>query len=229
MAMARFKNRVEAGRLLAERLAAYRDRNPIVLGLPRGGVPVAYQVARALDAPLDVWVVRKIGVPWHPELGVGAVAEGGFIHLNHDIMNDVQLSEAALADAIQRQQSEVAERVQRFRGKHARPILRNRTVIVVDDGIATGGTVRATIASLRQEQPRSIVLAVPVVAADILTALRYEADELVFLRAPQDLDAIGLWYEDFTQVADEEVIRLLENARRERTLAKVEASHETIR
>lgn len=226
--MSRFKNRIEAGRLLAERLAVYREQNPIVLGLPRGGVPVAYQVARALDAPLDVWVVRKIGVPWHPELGVGAVAEGGFVYLNHDIMNNVQLSEAALADAIHQQQTEVGERIKRFRGKHARPALRDRTVIVVDDGIATGGTVRATIASLRQEQPRSIVLAVPVVAADILRALRYEVDELVFLRAPHDLYAIGLWYEDFTQVADEEVIRLLENARRERQLVNVEASHETI-
>lgn len=214
--MARFRNRVEAGRLLADRLTAYRDQKPIVLGLPRGGVPVAYQVARALNAPLDVWVVRKIGVPWHPEVGVGAVAEGGLVYLNRDIMSNLQLSEEALSDTIREQQAEVAERVKRFRGNHPRPALRERTVIVVDDGIATGGTVRAIVASLRKEQPKKIVLAVPVVAADLQRALQYEVDELVSLRAPHDLYAIGLWYEDFTQVADEEVVRLLDSARRER-------------
>lgn len=226
--MARFRNRIEAGRLLAARLAAYRDQSPIVLGLPRGGVPVAYQVARALEAPLDVWIVRKIGVPWHEEVGVGAVAEGGLVYLNRDIMKSLQLSEENLAATIERQQAEVAERVKRFRGHHARPVLRDRTVLVVDDGIATGGTVRATIASLRKEQPKAIVLAVPVAAADIARSLQYEVDELVSLKTPHDLYAIGLWYEDFTQVADEEVVRLLEHARSEQRSAKTEASHETI-
>jgi putative phosphoribosyl transferase len=226
--MAKFRNRVEAGRALAARLVAYQDLKPIVLGLPRGGVPVADQVARALRAPLDVWVVRKVGVPWYPELGVGAVAEGGLVYLNRDIMSNLQLSEDALAGAIQQQQAEVDARVKRFRGGHPKPVLRDRTVIVVDDGIATGGTVRATVASLRREQPATIVLAVPVAAADIIRSLQYEVDDLIALRAPRDLYAIGLWYEDFSQVADDEVVRLLENARREQRSTNAEVSHETI-
>ncbi len=226
--MARFKNRVEAGRLLGERLAGYRAENPIVLGVPRGGVPVAYQVARALGARLDVWVVRKVGVPWHPEVGVGAVAEGGLVYLNHDIMKNLRLSEESLAAAIQEQQAEVVQRVQRFRDGHGKPDLQGQTVIVVDDGIATAGTVRATIASLRREGPAAIVVAVPVVAADVARALEYEVDELVALRTPRELFAIGLWYEDFSQVADEEAIRLLEKARREQQQANAEVSHETV-
>jgi putative phosphoribosyl transferase len=226
--MAKFRNRVEAGRSLAARLVAYRDLKPIVLGLPRGGVPVADQVARALRAPLDVWVVRKVGVPWYPELGVGAVAEGGLVYLNRDIMSSLQLSEDALAGAIQQQQAEVDARVKRFRGCHPKPVLRGRTVIVVDDGIATGGTVRATVASLRREQPATIVLAVPVAAADVVRSLQYEVEDLIALQAPRDLHAIGLWYEDFSQVADDEVVRLLENARREQRSTNTEVSHETI-
>ncbi len=222
--MARFKDRVEAGRLLAAKLAHHRGRSPIVLGLPRGGVPVAYQVARELNAPLDVWVVRKVGVPWHPELGVGAVAEGGLGYLNQDIIANLQLGKEALDEAVEKQRREVAERVQRFRAGQPRPALRDRTVIVVDDGIATGGTVRATIASLREEGPKSISLAVPVVAADVARTLEYEVDELVSLRTPRDLYAIGLWYEDFTQVTDQEVLRLLESARQGRPSSAAQVS-----
>ncbi|HVY31963.1 MAG TPA: phosphoribosyltransferase family protein [Polyangiaceae bacterium] len=222
--MATFENRVSAGIALAQRLAAYRAQKPIVLGLPRGGVPVAYQVARALDAPLDVCVVRKVGVPWHPELGVGAVAEGGLVYLNRDIMSNLQLTEEGLTDIIRREQSEVTQRIQRFRGNHPRPPLKDRTLIVVDDGIAMGGTVRAAIASLRQERPKAIVLAVPVVAADVARALQYEVDELVALSTPHNLYAIGLWYEDFSQVPDEEVVRLLEMARREQQTSTAEVS-----
>jgi putative phosphoribosyl transferase len=211
--MARFKDRVEAGSLLAAKLADHRARNPVVLALPRGGVPVAFPIAHALAAPLDIWVVRKLGAPGQPELGVGAVAEGGFAYINHDIVENLKLAPQALAEAVEQKRSEVAARVQRLRGDRPRPVLRDRAVIVVDDGIATGGTVRATIASLREEHPRSIALVVPVVAADVARALEYEVDELVFLRAPRDLYAIGQWYEDFTQVSDEEVKRLLERAR----------------
>jgi putative phosphoribosyl transferase len=211
--MAAFSNRIEAGRLLAERLAHYGPRKPIVLGLPRGGVPVAYQVARALHAPLDVCVVRKVGVPWYSELGIGAVAEGGVIYLDHDMMDRLQLTAEGVAEIVQQRQAEVVQRALRFRAGHARPALRDRTVIVVDDGIATGGTVRAALASLRREGPRALVVAVPVVAADVAPTLRHEADELVYLRAPRELEAVGRWYDDFTQVLDEEVVQLLESAR----------------
>jgi putative phosphoribosyl transferase len=213
--MTKFRNRVEAGRLLASRLSEYRAQEPLVLGLPRGGVPVADQVARALHAPLDVWVVRKIVAPPHTELGVGAVAEGGLVYLNHDIMRELQLTEDSLAEAIEEQKRAVAERVQRFRGNRPRPELRERSLLVIDDGIATGGTVRATLASLRKERPASITLAVPVAAADVARSLSHEVDELVTLRTPHELYAVGLWYDDFTQVTDQEVSRLLENARRE--------------
>jgi len=213
--MSQFKNRVEAGRQLAPLLKEYAAQHPLILGLPRGGVPVAYEVARALGAPLDVWIVRKIGVPWHPEVGVGAVVEGGYSYLNRDILNNIQLSEADLADAVALKRREVAERVELFRGDRGRPSLRGRTVIVVDDGIATGGTVHATITSIRAEGPKTVVFAVPVVAADVARVLEQEVDHLVSLRTPRDLYAIGLWYEDFTQVSDDEVLRLLARARRE--------------
>ena len=212
----RFRNREEAGRLLAERLRAFAGEQPIVLALPRGGVPVAYEVARALGAPLDVWVVRKIGVPWHPVLGLGAVAEGGHVHLSRDILERVPLDEGQLERAIEAKRREVEERVRKFRGDRARPVLKDRTVILVDDGIATGGTVRAVIESVRAEGPKVIVLAVPVAAPETVQALSREVDQVVTLISPPDLFAIGLWYEDFTQVDDEEVVRALARARRER-------------
>lgn len=213
--MARFHDREQAGRLLAAELQSYTGENPLILALPRGGVPVAYEVARALHAPLDIWVVRKIGVPWHPEVGVGAVAEGGYTYLNRDILENIQLSPADLEQAIEAKRVEVAERVKKFRGGQPRPPVRDRTVIVVDDGIATGGTVRAAIRSLRAEHPQAIVVATPVAAADVARTLRDEADRLVSLRCPHDLYAIGLWYEDFSQVPDEEVARILQRARAE--------------
>jgi putative phosphoribosyl transferase len=213
--MKKFRNREEAGRRLAAELGAYAAVHPIVLALPRGGVPVGYEIARALSAPLDVWVVRKIGVPWHPELGIGAVAEGGYVHLTPDILRQVGLSDAELAEATETKRREVEERVRRFRGDRPRPPLHARTVILVDDGIATGGTVRAAIRSIRAEEPKTIVLAVPVAAPDTIEALKAEADHVLCLLTPSDLYAIGLWYEDFTQVPDEEVVRILDLARHE--------------
>jgi putative phosphoribosyl transferase len=213
--MFRFQDRTEAGQKLAELLVPYAVEHPVILALPRGGVPVAYEVAKELGARLDIWVVRKIGVPWHPELGVGAVAEGGFVHLNHDILQNVGLADSEIAAAIEDQRREVEARVTRFRGGHPAPILKDRTVIVVDDGIATGGTVRAAIRSIRAQGPKQVILAVPVVAAATVKTLQPEVDRLVYLRAPHELYAIGLWYDDFDQVPDEAVVRLLERARTE--------------
>lgn len=211
----RFRDRTEAGRKLAAELGSYALQRPIVLGLPRGGVPVAYEIARALGAPLDVWVVRKVGVPWHPELGVGAVAEGGYVYLSSDVLAHVRLDEDELIELTERKREEVAERVRRFRGGQQRPELRDRSVILVDDGIATGGTVRAAIQSIRVQAPAQLILAVPVAAPSTLRALEREVDEAVCLLTPANLYAIGIWYEDFTQVSDVEVIRLLQRARPE--------------
>lgn len=208
--MFRFQNRQEAGRTLAAELGAYAAENPIILGLPRGGVPVAFEVARALSAPLDVWVVRKIGTPWHPELGMGAVAEGGYVYISRDIVEHVGISEEELSKATALKQREVEERVFKFRGKRSPPVLLDRTVVLVDDGIATGGTVRCAIRAIRAQNPRKIVLAVPVAAPQAIAELRAEVDDIICLLAPADLNAIGLWYQDFTQVPDEEVARLLE-------------------
>jgi putative phosphoribosyl transferase len=205
--------------MLAERLVRYRDEAPVVLGLPRGGVPVAFEVARALKAPLDVWVVRKVGVPWHPELGMGAVAEGGKVFLSQEIIEMSGVTNAELMEAVRRERAEVARRVRRFRGDRPAPELGWRTVILVDDGIATGGTVRAAIRALRKRHPKKIVLAVPVAAAETVAELRPQVDDLVCLLAPRQLFAIGGWYEDFRQVEDAEVTALLEQARQEQAEA----------
>jgi len=213
----RFRDRQEAGQLLATRLLDYREEAPLVLGLPRGGVPVAYEVARALRAPLDVWVVRKVGVPWHPELGLGAVSEGGKVWLSPGIVALAGVSDAELRAALHRERAEVTRRLRRFRGDRRSPHIAGATVIVVDDGIATGGTVRAAIRALKTRRPRRLVLAVPVAAAETVAELRSEVDELVSLIVPEELYAIGAWYQDFSQVEDDEVKRLLELARRELT------------
>jgi putative phosphoribosyl transferase len=199
---------------------SYASLNPIVLALPRGGVPVAFEVAQALGAELDVWVVRKVGVPWHPELGVGAVAEGGYTYLNQDILDHVGLSQDELATVIEEKRREVEERVSKFRGPRPAPQLRGRNVLLVDDGIATGGTVRAVIRSLRSQAPKELVLAVPVAAAATAKVLAPELERLVCLKTPQELYAIGLWYDDFTQVTDDEVVALLERARQRQPAAR---------
>lgn len=210
-----FRDRSDAGRALAAELHSYRADRPVVLALPRGGVPVGYEIARTLHVPLDVWVVRKVGVPWHPELGVGAVAEGGYVYLNQDILDHVSLSRDDVAEVVRAKQREVEERVRLFRGNRPAPVLRDRAVILVDDGIATGGTVRAAVRSIRAQDPKAIILAVPVASPDTIEALASDVERVVCLQAPENLYAIGLWYRDFTQVSDDEVVRLLERARRE--------------
>lgn len=205
-----FRDREQAGRELAKHLTRYREQSPIVLGLPRGGVSVAYEVARALDAPLDVWVVRKLGAPIQPELGMGAVAEGGEVFVDAQTVRDVGASEAEVKEAIVCKTAEVEERCKLYRGEREPPDVSGKTVLVVDDGIATGGTVRAALRAIRRRQPRRLVLAVPVAATDTLESLAREADEIVCLSSQPALYAIALWYESFEPVNDDGVVALLD-------------------
>lgn len=210
-----FRDRQDAGRRLGAALACHADRDPVVLALPRGGVPVAYEVSRACGAPLDVCVARKVGVPWHPELGMGAVAEGGYVYLAEETIALLGVSDEEVQRAVEEQQREVEARVAQLRGGRPRVPLAGRTVIIVDDGIATGGTARAAIESVRSEHPARVVLAVPVAARESVQELAAVADDVVALSRPHQLRAIGLWYEDFEQVSEREVLRLLSLARPE--------------
>jgi putative phosphoribosyl transferase len=208
-----FADRRAAGQLLAQALLHHAGVNAIVLGLPRGGVPVADEVARVLGGSLDVWVVRKLGAPFQPELGMGAIAEGPAVILDRSTVRLLGVSSVQLLGVARREMEEVRRRVERFRSGRPLPELRDRIVILVDDGIATGGTMRAAIRAVRRRHPARIVVAAPVAAPDIVAALRREVDEVVCLHQPEDLYAIGLWYEDFRQVHDEEVVRILERSR----------------
>ncbi|MFF5209087.1 phosphoribosyltransferase family protein [Streptosporangium sp. NPDC000396] len=195
---------------LAERLAGrMTDENVVVLGLPRGGVPVAFEVAQALGAPLDVIVVRKLGVPFQPELGFGAVGEGGIRVINPNVVRMANVTQAEMATVEEREQVEVLRRARRFRGDRAPIDLAGRTVIVVDDGIATGGTARAACQVAHARGAARVILAVPVGAPDTIASLREDADEVICLETPADLFAIGVWYADFTQTTDEQVVELL--------------------
>lgn len=208
----RFRDREEAGRLLAEQLREYAGEAPVVLALPRGGVAVGYEIARALDIPLDVMMVRKLGVPWHPELGMGAIAEGGAVFLNPEVLAEADLDPEELKRVIADESHELERRVQRYRGGRPPPEVKGRTVILVDDGLATGGTARAAIRALQHFGAGRIILAVPVAASQTAEQLRDEVDALVAAQEPSNLWAIGNWYEDFHQMTDEEVLVLLDQA-----------------
>ena len=206
----RFADRPDAGRRLASSLDAYANRADVtVLGLPRGGVPVAAQVAASLHAPLDVLVVRKLGVPSQPELAMGAIAEGGAQVRHHDLIADIGLSSQDVDRAVAAQQIELERRVSLYRGNRAPAPLRGRTVILVDDGLATGATMEAAIASVRQHGPRKVVVAVPVGAADTCRRLGAIADAIVCVLCPKYFGAVGQWYDDFAQTTDGEVTALL--------------------
>ena len=224
-----FRDRQDAGLRLARDLRFCASEGPIVLGLPRGGVPVAYQVARVLQAPLDIWIAGKVGLPWHPELGIGAVAEGGYVHLNREILEHLALSTEELAELVRSTEREVAERVRLLRGDRPRPDLLNRTVIVVDDGIATGGTVLAAVRSIRAQAPKAILLAVPVASPEALRRIAPEVERIVCLQTPADLHAIGVWYSDFSQVSDDEVVHLLDRAGLDRQGHEEEHAVESLR
>ena len=214
MAM-RFLDRRDAGRRLAKKLAGYADDpRVVVLGLPRGGVPVAYEVAQALHAPLDVFVVRKLGVPGHRELAMGAIASGGARVLNQDVIDALRISSAEVESVADREVQEVERQQRLYRGHVPLPELRGRTVIVVDDGLATGSTMRAAVGALRHSKPARIIVAAPVAAEETARTLREVADGVVCLSAPVDFHAVSMWYEDFSQTSDEEVRNLLEAASR---------------
>ena len=208
-----FEDREDAGRRLAGRLARYADERPVVFALPRGGVPVGAEVSRALDAPLEVIVSRKLGAPGQPEFGIGAVAPGGVRVLNERAVRALDIGEDYLELIAARESAEAARRLRLFRGDRPYPDLNGRTAILVDDGLATGVTARAALLALRRLRPRRLVLAVPVCAPQTAEMLRPETDDLIYLLAPPDLEAVGLWYQNFDQVPDEEVLRLLEEAR----------------
>jgi putative phosphoribosyl transferase len=207
----RFRNRIEAGQLLASQLKNYGNRSDVlVLGLPRGGVPVAYEVAKALNAPLDICLVRKLGVPGHKELAMGAIGSDGVRVLNYDVVSWLGISGKTIDEVAARELRELQRRDRAYRGDRPLPTVKNSTVILVDDGLATGATMRAAIAVLKQEQPQSIIVAVPVAPRAACDALKTEVDKVVCLATPEPFYAIGLWYEDFSQTTDEEVRHLLE-------------------
>jgi predicted phosphoribosyltransferase len=204
-----FRDRREAGRRLAVRLEYLSDEHPVVLGLPRGGVPVAAEVARALGAPLDVIVVRKLGMPFQPELGFGAIGEGGVCLLDRDLVERARLTGAEIAEVESEQNKELERRVRRYRGGRPLTPVDGRTVVIVDDGLATGGTASAAVHVARAMGARRIVLAVPVAPPETVRELEAEADEVVSLLTPDRFGAVGLWYEDFAQTSDDEVAALL--------------------
>ena len=207
-----FLNREDAGRRLAEELLPLRGEDLVVLGLPRGGVPVAYRVAVALDAPLDVIVVRKLGVPYQPELGLGAIGEDGVRIVNQRVLHLTGVTEAELAEVETRERAELERRARRFREGRERIPLTGRTAVIVDDGIATGSTARAACQVARAQGAARVILAVPVAPAASLSELRSDADEVVCVETPWDFFAIGQFYADFAQTSDEEVIRCLAQA-----------------
>lgn len=206
-----FKNRSDAGRKLAKALAAYKDQEPVVLALPRGGVPVAAEVAAALKAPLDLILVRKIGVPVQPELAMGAVVDGAtpIIVRNEDVIGLAGISEAEFKAVCDAELAEIERRRERYLGKRERADVGGRTAIVIDDGVATGATTRAALRATRMRNPKRLVLAVPVAPTDTVAALRSDADEVVCLEEHEFFGAIGFYYADFSQIADEEVIEIL--------------------
>lgn len=212
----RFRDRTGAGQLLASRLAAYAKRpDVLVLALPRGGVPVAYEVARALQAPLDVIIVRKLGVPGQEELAMGAIASGGGCVLNEDVVRSLGIPEEAIHKGAAHEQHEVERRERLYRGNRPACEVHGRTILLVDDGMATGATMRAAIAAVRQRQPARVIIAVPVAASATCEELAAEVDEVVCILRPESLYAVGLWYEHFSQITDQEVADLLEQATHE--------------
>lgn len=207
----RFKDRTEAGIILAKQLEKYSSSPEVIaLALPRGGVPVAYEVAQALSIPLDVLIVRKLGVPWHEELAFGALASGNSLYLNELLIRELGIKQSEIDAIILAEQKELARREKVYRMNKPFPDLKNKTVILIDDGIATGATMQAAIYSVQQHQPQSIVVAVPVAAPSTCQEMAPLVEAVVCPLQPADFCAVALWYEAFPQTSDEEVIQLLQ-------------------
>jgi predicted phosphoribosyltransferase len=208
----RFQDRAQGGGLLAGKLKSYSDRpDVVVLGLPRGGVPVAYEVARRLNRPLDVFLVRKLGVPGHEELAMGAIASGGVCFLNDSLIQALGIPRAAIEDALAREQRELERRERAFRV--GQPVdLRGRVVILVDDGLATGASMRAAVTAARTRQPARVIVAAPVAALETFREFKKIADDIVCVQTPADFEGVGQWYDDFAQTSDAEVRAILEQS-----------------
>jgi putative phosphoribosyl transferase len=226
--MALFRNRREAGVRLAARLEPLRGESPVVLALPRGGVPVAAEVARVLHAPLDVMIVRKLGVPFQPELAMGAIGEGGARVLNDDVISVTNITPREIAEVEGRERLEIDRRARRYRGDAPMVALEGRTAVIIDDGIATGSTARAALQIARAHGARRVVLAVPVAPVETVEEMAGEADEVVVLETPSPFFAIGPWYDDFSQTTDEEVCRLLEASRASSDPATFAHDHDVV-
>ena len=212
--MAYFKDRRDAGRQLAQALRSYAGRSDVlVLGLPRGGVPVAFEVAQALGAPLDVFIVRKLGMPRYQELAIGAIASGGVRVLNEGLIRTAGVSQLDIEAVTAAEERELNRRLRRYRGDRPLPEIAGRTVILIDDGLATGSTMQAAVMALRQERPAAIVVAVPTAPPETCDAFRGLVEEVVCAVTPEPFYGVGLWYQDFSQTTDEEVHELLERAR----------------
>ncbi|MBH8563978.1 phosphoribosyltransferase [Nostoc sp. CENA67] len=215
----KFRNRTEAGQMLAKHLTAYANRTDVlVLGLPRGGVPVAFEVAKALNVPLDICLVRKLGVPAHEELAMGAIASFGARVLNSEVVDSLGIDHRTIEEVAAKELRELQRRDRAYGGDRPHAEVKNRTVILIDDGIATSSTMRAAIAVLQSQQTQRIVVAVPVAPATTCEQLRAEVDEVICLTTPEPMYAIGLWYEDFSQTSDQEVRDLL--AKRSTVISK---------
>jgi putative phosphoribosyl transferase len=208
-----FEDRTQAGRLLGEALADYAKRSDVVvLALPRGGVPVGFEVARMIDAPLDIMLVRKLGTPGQEELAMGAIASGGVCVLNPDIVAVIDISQEAIEDVAATERQELERRERAYRGNKPPPAVENHCIILVDDGLATGASMLAAVSALRQRKPASIVVAIPVAPPDTVQRLKQEADEVVCLATPEPFSAVGRWYREFSQTSDDEVKSLLKRA-----------------
>ena len=209
----RFKDRTEAGKLLAEKLLEYRDQpNVLVLALPRGGIPVAIEVAHALHAPLDLFLVRKLGAPGQEELAIGAIAMGGVRVLNQRIINYLGIRPSELEAVTSAQMEELERRQQAYRGNRPLPEIRDHTVILIDDGLATGASMRAAVVALRQYEPARIVIGVPAASPQTCDEFRDEVDHVVCAMTPEPFHGVGLWYDDFSQLTDDDVRTMLANA-----------------
>ena len=219
-----FKDRVAAGEILANKLSKYAAENPLVLGLPRGGVPVAFEVAKALKAPLDVYIVRKLGVPGHEELAMGAIATGDVRVLNESVIGPLHISNEAIETETEKEKEELKRREGVYRSGRAPLNVANRTVLLIDDGIATGSTIKAAIAALKKQKAAKIIVGVPVAPASTIEELKKEVDDIVCVSTPDFFIAISVWYDEFPQTTDEQVRKLLKKAQTQKQIARAAGS-----